>query len=282
MSKNSDFDVIASNLRTLQEREAAINELRALEIAELAQPMTDLTDLRELNRIYRRYMPLDNTAFTVSDRIGFCRRLADRTTVNVQDLLIRKTAPAVIDALAYVKNQYSSEAYERLCRNIAVKGEHVFRSFGELCDDIETSTVDFCIMPIENTTDGKLINFYSIIDRFELKILRTCDIESSDGDQVTRYALLWRHMSVPQDTDVCYFEFCFTCSGYYNIKDILDAAALCNLQIYRIDSLPLRYNRSAFVFYPILYGDPRNISIFMLFLKLNLSQHTIVGIYNNI
>jgi prephenate dehydratase len=136
-------------------------------------------------------------------------------------------------------------------------------------------------VPIENTSDGKLANFYSIIDRYELKIWSTCEIESSDGDQVTRYALLTRRLIIP-NSDHCYVEFSFVSTQANTLRNIIEISSLLELSVHRIDSLPLRYNKSSFEISSVLYGTLDNILKFILFVKLNIPQHTVLGLYNNV
>lgn len=281
MSKKSNFDTVIANLNQLKEREAIIKELRALEIAEIPYTLGETVELRDIIQLYRRYMPLSNNVLTVEDRIEFCKIIAERNKQSLKNILIKTDTEATINAIAYVKNPYSIEALALLCKDVEVHDEHIFSSFGELCDDISSGLSDACIIPIENTADGKLINFYSIIDRFELKIIATCEIESSDGNQITRYALLKRHLTIP-DHEKCYVEISLISAQSNTVKDILEAAVLLDLSIYRINSMPLRYNRSSFEISSVLYGELDSIISFILFLKLNIPQHTILGLYNNV
>ena len=281
MPKRSTFDVIIANLNQLKEREATLKELRALEIAEIPYTLGENAALRDIIQLYRKYMPLTNTDISASDRIQFCKIIAEHNKENLRHILVKSDVSTIISAVAYVKNQYSLEALAKLCKHITVHQEHVFSSFGELCDDIESGDADACIIPIENTTDGKLVNFYSIIDRYELKILSTCEIESSDGNQVTRYALLKRNIVIP-NSERCCIELTFVSTQANTLKDMIEISSLLGLSVHRIDSLPLRYNKSSFEISSVLYGTLDDIMTFILFLKLNIPQHTILGLYNNV
>lgn len=276
----SNIEILTANLQQLREREAITNELRALAIKDATLPSNDIHDARELIRIYRKYMPFDGS-YTIADRTLFCNNLYDITAPSLQH--IEKVCETdIITDLAYVKNQYSEEAVNILSKSFTVNKKRHYRSFGEMCEDIESGICDGCIVPIENTSDGKLMNFYSIIDRFDLKIACTCDIENQNGDQTTRYALLRNKISPPQNAEKCYLEFSFISSETILLSDIIKAAEISGLNLYRLDSMPLRYNDSEFVYYPILFGPMSNVIKFTLFLKLNLSQYTTVGLYDRI
>ena len=280
MSITLDLESLVSDLTMLQEREAVIKELRALTVKDLKISLPNQPDMRELVRIYRRYMPIDSNIFTLPDRVIFCKNLITQVNIPVEQLIFKKTSPDNIDNVAYVKNQYSDTALLNFRKHIGIRNDRAFRSFNEMCDDIENNIYDDCIIPLENTANGKLMNFYSIIDRFDLKIAMTCDVENQSGDQTTRYALLRRTVSIPQSSDNCCFEFSFIAADNFGIKNILDLAELVGLDLHRIDSMPLRYNESAFIYYPMLYGSKQNILLFLFFLKLNLIQYNMIGIYD--
>lgn len=282
MSITLDLESLVSDLTMLQEREAVIKELRALTVKDLKISLPNQLDMRELVRIYRRYMPTDSNIFTLPDRVIFCKNLITQVNIPIEQLIFKKTSPDNIDNIAYVKNQYSDTALSNFRKHIGIRNDRAFRSFNEMCDDIETNIYDDCVIPLENTANGKLMNFYSIIDRFDLKIAITCDVENQNGDQTTRYALLRRTVSIPQSADNCCFEFSFIATDSFGIKDALDLAKLMDLDLHRIDSMPLRYNESAFIYYPMLYGSKQNILLFLFFLKLNLIQYNMIGIYDRI
>lgn len=280
MSKRANTEILNSNLHKIREREAFTSELRALTIKDIDLPSTDIHDVKELVRIYRKYMPLDGM-YTIADRALFCSNLYDSTSISLQN--VEKICDTdVITDLAYVKNQYSEEAASILSKSFSVNKKRHYRSFSEMCEDIESGICDGCIVPLENTSDGKLMNFYSIIDRFDLKIACTCDIENQNGDQTTRYALLRNKLNTPQDAEKCYLEFSFISSENISLTDVIKAAEISGLKLHRIDSMPMRYNDSEFVYYPVFLGITYNVIKFTLFLKLNLSQYTMVGIYNRI
>ncbi len=280
MAKRSNTEILDANLRILEEREASTRELRALAIKDVVLPSNNISDIRELAHIYKKYMPADS-AFTIADRALFCNHLYDVTNIPL-NRLDSVCDTNVITDLAYVSNQYSEEAIAILSRPFSVNKKRHYRSFSEMCEDIESGICDGCIVPIENTSDGKLMNFYSIIDRFDLKIAYTCDIENQSGDQITRYALLRNKLATPQSAEQCYFEFSFVSSENVSLSDMIIAAEISGVRLHRLDSMPLRYNDSEFVYYPVFFGSLNNVIKYMLFLKLNLSQYTMVGIYGRI
>ena len=282
MSIALETDALVSDLNLLKEREDMVKELRILSIKDLSLSLPKQSDVAELTNIYHQYMPLDDNTFTLNDRMIFCQSLINNAVFPVEQLLLKKYESKSIEDIAYVKNQYSSEALEKFKNHVSIKKERIFNSFNEMCDDIESGVYDDCIIPLENTSNGKLINFYSIIDRLDMKIAITCDVEAKSGDQITRYALVRRNVSVPNNPDCNYLEFSFTVSEHFGIKNMLDISYLIGLELYRIDSIPQQYNESSFVYYPVLQGSTENILLFLFFLELNLIPYNLIGLYDRI
>ena len=308
MNDITDREIMISNLRYVRKCEATLQELRTLAVYEFTLPAPPTPpsslSLRELARFWRRQIRSVNDFDTYS-RVALCRRLFleyAAAGVNWCQLLFPEQTHSLSpeqatyssdpeheselnsiknaqSLLSYVQNPYSDEALLRLCGT--VPQVHACRSFSELSDDISSGISDSCVIPIENTSDGKLMSFYSIIDRLELKIIRTCDIESSDGSQATRYALLARNPSCPKSGGEYYLELSMTTDGH-SLSDLLSAASRMNLCISRIDSVPQRYDESILIHYPVLRGQCEDLLCFMLYIELERSDCTLLGMYNNV
>lgn len=292
MSGVTEQEIIASNLKFIREREAELERLRALEVGELTLPeLPSPATMRDISHVWRRITRADG--FDAAARTVLCRRMFEeysgagidfaevllRGSVSVDEWLLgRDDTPPLV---SYVGNPYSDEARRRLYGETSVR-EHACRSFSELCDDISTGVSDGCMIPIENTSDGKLMSFYSIIDRLELKILRTCDVESSDGDKATRYALLARRACLPCTGDAHYLEFSFSVTDGAVLGSILRAAEAMSLNIYRIDSIGQRYDEAFSTHYLVLHGGSDDLLCFLLYLALELPGYTLIGLYDHV
>lgn len=285
-------EIVAKNLHYIRERELKLMRLRALEVEELLPPeLPEPYGMRELSRVWRGITRAED--YDAETKALLCRHIFNvyrSRGVDMAELMLRErgkvddwlagingTPPTVV----YVGNPYADEAKRRLFGDSQAR-ERVCRSFSELCDDISTGVGDGCMIPIENTSDGKLMSFYSVIDRFELKILRACDIDNSDGSQATRYALLSRRACRPSDEGEHYLEFSFTLSGQNELYGLLRVAEQMSLQPSRFDSVPQRYDEAASTLYPVLRGRGDDLLCFLLYLKLELHGHTFIGLYDHV
>ncbi len=278
----AERDTVLSNLRMIRERDSRLCELSTLQVNELPAVSLSEGNISRIAKRINQILPSDADTLTVYDRISYLRSLASADRDALLSLLFPDEPASLEIKIAYVPNTYSDAALEAMkprLKNVSIRTCH---SFSELWDEIDSGACNACIIPIENTTNGKLISFYTLIDRFEMKISLTYDIENEDGTQSTRFALLRRRIPLPQDTSDCLFEFSFSSSEDISLCELLRAAELCCLTLYRIDSLPRQYSQSVFAFHPIFGGSAENISAFILFLHNRLSEFTTVGIYNRI
>lgn len=262
--------------------------MRALVLEELVLPeLPEAAQLRDIVRLWRRLNEGD--APDAASRTELCCRIyreysPARLLFSRRDPLIDylRSGEGTQPVISYVSNPYSEEARDRLLGAARLR-EHGCRSFSELCDDIGSGSCDGCIIPLENTSDGKLMGFYSIIDRFELKIFRTCDIESSDGTQSTRYALLTRYACPPQgEAAEHYLEVSLPVTNGAALRQLADAAARMSLELCRIDSVPQHYDEASATHYLVLRGKRDALLCFLLYLRLEHSGHTLIGLYDHI
>lgn len=291
MSSITPCEITVKNLNNIRQREDELSRLRTLVIGELPLPeLPEAAQLRDIVRLWRRLN--EGEAPDATSRIELCRRIYreyDAGEHRLSPLLFPRrdsvisylrTGEGTQPVISYVGNPYSDEARRRLLGQVSLR-EHGCRSFGELCEDISSGSSDGCIIPLENTTDGKLMSFYSIIDRFELKIFRVCDIESSDGTQSTRYALLTRHADAPEIDGEHYLEFSVTASDIRTLHRLLDAAERMTLDVCRLDSIPQHYDEAAMLHYLVSHGRSDALLCYLLYLELEQPGYTLIGLYDS-
>ena len=132
------------------------------------------------------------------------------------------------------------------------------------------------------------IGYFSVIDKYELNPIFSCDITTPDGSVTTRYALLKKSIGIPKSEhrekcDSCFFEFTRVPDSSANLGDILTAAKECTLSVYKIDSIPLTYSDSEFSCDIILkVDDMKELESFVLFLALVFPQYEPLGIYTHV
>ena len=185
--------------------------------------------------------------------------------------------------IAYVKNNFTDQAYLTFSKASNDFRCSYFDSFDAICEDVHSGESEFCILPIETSSDGKLLSFYSMIDRYEFKIVETCTVEHKDGSKFTKFALLGRSISLSDHTNKkgkkLELRISQSSPKESPINDILHAADACNIRLCRIDSVPLSYNDSMLSYYAVFDIHDAELRAFLTYLALEHPQCYALGIY---
>ncbi|MBO5898823.1 MAG: hypothetical protein J6R04_07420 [Clostridia bacterium] len=187
-----------------------------------------------------------------AEQICLCRSfisaLADRPDVDLSELasaLLGTTEPVDSTArgtIIYQHNIYADEAFLLFSRVLPSARASYADSFSGVCEQVFDGRCEYCILPLENTQDGKLVRFYGLIEKYELKVVLTCKVTTSDNRHSTVFGLCRRGISLPQppvrDRNVC-FEFIFWQEHeHMTLAKLLSAAEACSLSLLRADCLP--------------------------------------------
>lgn len=183
-----------------------------------------------------------------TERICFYQSLlasTPDTAAPIAARLLGHTEPIEMSArgtIAYQHNIYADEAFLHFSRVLPTAKAVYSSNFGAVCDQVFNGLCEYCILPLETTEDGKLVRFYHLIQRYELKIVLTCSVTTSDNRSATvfglcRRGLLWPRLLLPNKEFS--FEFVFRQEpDYASLNEVLTAAAACSLSLVRTDCLP--------------------------------------------
>lgn len=187
-----------------------------------------------------------------AEQIGLCRSfvttLAQTPDVDLTALTERMMGiaepvePSARGTIVYQHSIYSDEAFLMFSRVLPSARASYADSFTGVCEQVFDGRCEYCILPLENTQDGKLVRFYGLIEKYELKITLTCKVTTSDNRHSTVFGLCRRGLSLPQalvrDRSIC-FEFIFWQEAeHMTLAKLLTAAEACSLSLVRADCLP--------------------------------------------
>lgn len=185
--------------------------------------------------------------------------------------------------VVYLRSSYADEAYMRFSNVIPELRADYAGSFSGVCETVYYNRARLCILPIENSTDGTLVSFRSLITRHGLKLIATCDVSTGE-EQSTRFALLRKALSpLPgQRTDAPerFFRFLFFPTPTLSLAAVLDAAAALHLQLYKTEALPISYIGNGFA-YDITMQAEGNLAAFLVYLTLCAPDYEPLGIYGH-
>lgn len=303
----SPEDTIGVNLQENAERferlcEQALGHIRELSI-EIAKTTESISELLvalpdhapSSERSIDPAVPAENTALIEKlhtlrfseQKILLCLELEKQLSANkpLQAEVFFSDAeeltPTAYNRVLYQKSTYTDSAYLRFAPLLSAPRASYAHSFPAACEEVFNGLCEYCILPIENTSEGALHSFSRLIERYELKVAATCEVSDNASDRTTRFALLGKNLTpfLTPEKDADFFAFSVP-SEECELSDILTAARLCGLRLQRLDFLPAsEQGVSARVTLRIRGG---NLSAFLLYLAMELPHHTPIGIYSNI
>ena len=95
--------------------------------------------------------------------------------------------------IAFVRGRQANDAFAEFARYIhggaMPYGEE---SFADVCQSVYSGIAEYGIIPVENSSDGRLASFYGMFEKFGLYIIMLCEVRSGDGESYTKFALCSR------------------------------------------------------------------------------------------
>lgn len=284
MTTQEKQKILKKNLKDFQGRLEISKKQRALTITELATEIADCEEgyLTALRDALNGSLSPDEEAMLLSGVC--CTDLGDRIRAM---LFIGSSEPTQAGAhskISFVKNKYNDTAFDEFSRTVINAKPDYASSFKESCESVYDGRCEFCILPLTNSSDGRLMSFYALIDRYELKICNYTDIEDDISGNIM-LALLSRSCKEPKDkksADKRYiFEFSTNAESTEFISDLLLAAKTLDAELLSIDSIPLEYSLSAQRFFFTFSAYPRELLALRLFIALKNQSYTPIGLYQN-
>jgi hypothetical protein len=173
-------------------------------------------------------------------------RMPSRLSEEATDRLPAPVPPSARGRVAYMPGAMADKAYLRLTAGLASPRADATASFVDACEEVHSGLAEFCILPLENANNGRLLAFTRLILRYRLQIVAVCDLENHAADgQATRFALLRegeegrfppRPTLAAPDAPLCLEIIHLTDSP--SLTDLLSAAEFCGLSLARVDTLP--------------------------------------------
>lgn len=272
-------EITRENLNLLSDHAKKINTSRSVWISQIIKRLhaDGCTSLSE----YLKALKEVGVAST-SDMIFASRELSSLGLIDLHSDFSTETKKEKRLTVSNFPGVLSNQAIKLFFkgRNVKIIEQN---SFIDLFEDVYNERSDYCIVPIENTVSGKLMNFYSLIANYNFKILKVCDIEHQGQDATTRYALLSSGpiAPTPEAPRQSLFELCV--NSCQSLSDLLLAASECGLSPQRIDSFPNAYLKNKYSYYIVFHiSEKASLSTFLAFLALNGISYTPIGIFSNV
>ena len=303
----SPEDTILSNLSEVSERHAILFEQELAHISELAlewmnnRPQDEealyalgdieidavpLSPARHLAQSLDTLQGMENL-HTVEKNVLLSkeidRQLSAEGAHHLQAILesVEYQALSQEPQILYQKNSFTDAAYLAFAKLFHAPRAAYTHSYQAACEDLYNGIGDFCILPLENATEGRMNGFLRLIDRFSLKIIAICTVEGSDRSKSTSFALLAKQLIVLPDLlkkESCALEIACLIDGISPVGNWLVAAQLCNLSVSKLHTIP---DPDAGDVCHAVFSMRENsmLSAFLIYLTITAPQYSAIGIY---
>lgn len=250
MTKEERLNIHLENLSVFGKRSSLAKEARETAlchiVAELCADVDTVSACEELPSLYKelvgRLSPVEE--MLLYEEMARSPRLASAMRSAFAVGSLDSVEAGSHGRIACVKNDFNNYALEQLSYTVTNAKPRFVSSFLEACEAVSDGECEFCILPIENASDGRMLGFYSMIDRYELKICRACDVDDEQSGTV-RYALLSKSCPEPTDkrkSEELIFEFSVISDDGAFMVDMLTAAEKCGALPISLDCSPLPYD----------------------------------------
>ena len=287
MTNQQKSKIHLKNLELLTNRQENLKAQKDLEIKNIINTLyNDANSPKELQEFLSNF----NLELSAEDKISFCRAICNSHLRNDIPALLSigsndPTPAGAHSKISFIKNKYNDLAFERFSHFVANAKADYATSFKESCENVTSGFCEFCILPITSSEDGRLMSFYSLLDRYELKICAVTDIEDEDSSKTIRYACVGKacHESTKKNSkDDFIFEF-FTIDSTSDFLSLLILAAKeAEAEIVNIDSFPVEYSQHLQNFFFSFRMPYQNSLFFRLLVAINQSNYTPIGLYKEI
>ena len=178
----------------------------------------------------------------------------------------------------WYSNSYAKEAYlkfEKLFKNCS---EIPVESFTAVCESISDENSVFGIIPVINSTDGRLMSFYRLLDKYDLKISAVCKVENPGDGGFTKFALVGKKLANIDLKRKKFIEFSTNCSVSKFIPFAENALAIMG----EITSIPSQYSDTEQLNYISILADQNAIHELWLYLYMFVGDADFIGMYSEI
>ena len=236
-------------------------------------PKADFPEYGMYERINSKLTYL--TACSVLDEITPGKR-------KISDFLQSSVSDIDTGNIACFKNITFDKAYKALSKYVPSSDITYYADFNSVCEAVYDGKADFCILPIENSSDGRLGGFYNLISKYELFICLASDVSSNDENAKTRFALCGKNAepitAYKKETErLC--RALYRHDGENTISDIMFYSDFFGIKTIKADCIPSPYSDGEYdVHVPVFAKESELVRLFLLFF-LKQIRYSVFGIY---
>jgi len=184
--------------------------------------------------------------------------------------------------VAFLRNAQAMRAFECFAKPLLGVSAVYESNFLNACESVYTGHATFAIIPIYSTADGRLNSFYRQIEKYELSIVMTCDIDSDDGENTTTFALVYKDRLYADIDGEPVYECKITFDDLDMIADIADAASYYGAHLYSMEAIPDAFSGRTNAFSIALGLQNADFEGLFCYLALEYPQTAAIGFYHRL
>jgi hypothetical protein len=296
---NTNLTTVKNRLTDLTKARTSLSEKRIAHIGELAEFLCDEAGEEEI--FFRDEAFAAKYRSVVEGKLPFVADVnEERITVEEKSLLAMERAmllcrlcdtlgirgiqgagtffdeadSAEDETISYVRSTYGDNAYLAFAATMRQPKVQYCHEFAEVCENVYYDRSAYCLLPVENTSDGRLAGFRSLILKYGLKIASVCRVKDPLTEEETVFALLKKSLSFAEG-GVRYFEFRVTAR---DLLSLLSSSEICGMKLCGISSVAGKRHRYDVVM-QIAEGG---FCGFLSLLHLEYPDFTPLGIYTEL
>lgn len=265
------------------ERYANVDRIIAI-ISDLFASSTEKADISCGNKeaMLAQYLIVGSRTSKLLDKLLVCVMAAEmllRTEYfSYEDILgyFDEVNANVKGRIACVRSEYIENAYSKLSAFVDKPKVSYFSSYEDVAESVYNGIAEYCILPIYNDLDGRLRGFYSLINRYELKICAVCEQISKNAEvsQSTQYALLKKGLDISKDAER--LEVFLNSGSVINTAEAIEFAEALNIRALRTDTSIDGVSSL------VLDIKDKEILPFLLYLAASFPSFVPIGIYSHV
>ena len=273
------------NLREFSARTELSEQQKKNSVRQLATLYRENRDREDHIALYKGFKAL-SPDIDLSELAEFCIELKKEQSKKDRKISQRDrnndggVAAGAHGKVAVVRNEYNERAFSEFSKIITHPKAVYTTSFESAFEAVTDGKCEFCISPVESSKSGRLFGFYSLLDRYELKIRAACAIDVENESESIRYALIGN--SFPDRaifTEVIDLEFTVISDKGGFPSDIPLVLPIFGAEIIKLDSLPLEYNNIRQKYFFALRLPGETLRALHLYLSAEHEQYSPIGAY---
>lgn len=276
---------VGENFQILNNRLSASEEQRDICVEQMSRLVCDRGAELGIDGAYSEFCKeVDNA--TPADKARLCKNICNITgflrELEEKNLFGEgeQALPGTHGKIAYVRNKRNDEVFLEFSKKLRGARAHYATSFIDACESVFNNACEFCILPVENNTDGKLYSFYSMLDRYELRIFKILRKENEDASESVNFALAGRCVDKSFDARrLKRFEFSVVREERDILEDVISVAKALGGRISSVGTLPVPYDDKRSKYYFAVDLRAADAVPMALYMTMEYPRYTPIGLY---